>query len=75
MVTIQGTIGAVMETWPLQLTVVAGAERHSVTLSEATVIRRAGRPADPSALAPGLRVTVRGPAQPGGVLAEEIVVD
>lgn len=65
MVTVEGTITAVMESWPLQLTVSTGTGRYLVSLTPGTAIRRGGRPADARSLRPGFRVVLSGerPAQ------------
>lgn len=60
MITIEGVITSVMETWPLQLTVTSGAKRYTVSLSDKTVIRKSGRSAEASALVPNVRVTILG---------------
>ena len=60
MITIDGVITGVMETWPLQLTVTSGSKRYTVSLSDKTVIRKAGRSAEASALVPDVRVTIHG---------------
>ena len=60
-VTVQGTIVAVRETWPLQLVVQASDEGpYDVALSEQTAIGETGEPGDPGSLRPGMVVRVTG---------------
>jgi len=80
MITIDGVITSVMETWPLQLTVTAGSKRYLVSLTDKTAIRKAGRSAEASALVPNVRVTILGhrsasaPAGGDTLIAEAITL-
>ena len=57
----KGVIAAVMETWPLQLTLRDADGEHQVMLSETAVVQRAdGSPGDMKLLRPGEYVRVEG---------------
>lgn len=76
MTVIEGTITAIMETWPLQLTVAAGGVNHAVTLTATTRIARCGSPVDPGALRQGQSVRIAGDSRPEGtMMARSIDVD
>jgi hypothetical protein len=57
---IEGTIRSVMESWPLQLVVDTETGRWQVALRDDTAITRYGEPADAHQIAPGVRVRVEG---------------
>jgi hypothetical protein len=59
-VVIEGTIVDVMETWPLQLSVVTGEGLYQIALAEATAVTSEGRPAEETQLLPGRPVRVEG---------------
>ena len=65
---IEGTIMAVMETWPLQLVVDANGRRYDLRLTEQTTVVRRGRTVGQRGLRPGLRIRFTGEkgAAPGG---------
>ena len=57
----EGVIAAVMETWPLQLTLKSDDGQHQVMLSENLVVRRAdGSTGDIGILRPGEYVRIDG---------------
>ena len=58
--TIEGRLIAVMESWPLQLTVDVGGEKVAVVLSETALVRRGGIAAQVTALLPQSRVRIDG---------------
>lgn len=60
MVTIQGIILDVMETWPLQMIVSTGSQRYLVSLTEDTRIAKAGRTVSADVLRRGMRITISG---------------
>lgn len=75
MVTFEGSITDVMESWPLQLIVAAGSQRHIVTLTDATEVKRDGVIVGPGALRPGQRVSVQAErGSLGGFAASSIVI-
>lgn len=60
MVSIEGTILEVMESWPLQLVVDAEQDRFQVALKEDTQVLEDSERVDPGRFRPGLRVRVEG---------------
>ncbi len=60
LMTIEGTIVEVMESWPLQLSVETRAGRYHVELLDETRITQEGRTASPGSLTPNLRIRVKG---------------
>jgi len=75
MITIEGVITEVMETWPLQLNVRVGQGRVVVSLTESTVIKQGGRPVGAESLRPGLKILVQGQRQkPEGCTADTIII-
>jgi hypothetical protein len=69
----EGRIIAVLETWPLQLTVEGAAGRWSVALSADTVVMDGTRPVEPSRLRQGERIAVTGKETgPLAMIAERI---
>lgn len=70
---IDGTIVAVMESWPLQLVVDTPAGRKQVALRADTVVTRGDAVADPHAITVGARVHVEGDASsPDGIVAASL---
>lgn len=59
---IEGTITAVMESWPLQLSVKTADGIYDVDLTEETAITRSGQPLEPGQLSPELNVVITGTA-------------
>jgi hypothetical protein len=57
---IEGTIRSVMESWPLQLVVETATGRWQVALRDDTTIARNGEPADAHQIVPGVRVRIEG---------------
>lgn len=75
MVTFEGRISEVMESWPLQLIVTVGTQWHMVTLTDATEVKRDGIVVGPGALRPGQVVAVQAERRPpGGVAAVTITI-
>jgi hypothetical protein len=75
MVTLEGRITGVMETWPLQLIVAAGSQQHTVALSDTTEVKRNGVVVGPGALRPGQLIAVQGRREPpAGFVASAIVI-
>jgi len=75
MITIEGRVAAVMETWPLQLSVVSGSSTYAVTLTDRTQVQRRGISCDPGTLRPGQRVDIQGHRQSvGGLVADSISI-
>jgi hypothetical protein len=71
--TIEGEIVAVMESWPLQLTVETPTGRVQVGLQAGTVVTQGGQPSDPGGLRPGLRVRIAGERSGPGALSARSV--
>jgi hypothetical protein len=57
---IEGEVVAVMESWPLQLTVQTMQGTYHVALLDETQITQRAELAEPSALRPGARVRIEG---------------
>ena len=71
--TIEGTITAVLESWPLELVVETATGFWHVALRSDTVITANGQPADPHRVGPGMRVTIEGiAAGPDAISASAI---
>jgi hypothetical protein len=73
MVTIEGRITEVMESWPLQLIVAVGSQRNMVTLTDATEVKRNGVVVGPGALRPGQLIAVQADREPPGGLAASTI--
>lgn len=75
--TLSGQILAIMETWPLQLSIDAdGQGPRSISLAEDCVVMRDGRAVDPGNLRVGDCVGISGrPAAAGGLTALRIDID
>jgi hypothetical protein len=76
MVTLEGEITQVMESWPLQLVVETAEAQYDVALELDTRISKNGEPAAPSDLSPGLKVRISGPTtnQNYGLIAKTIEI-
>lgn len=75
---IDGCITEVMESYPLQLTVIQGASPYHVELSENTVlVTKNGKKLSSGSLRPGLRllITTNSEDQSSAVVAAKIVVE
>ena len=73
MITIEGTVTEVMETWPLQLNVASGIRTYAVTLTEGTQVRRRGIACDPGTLRPGQQVDIQGHSQSAWALVADLI--
>ncbi len=77
MAKLRGTVASIMESWPLQLVLTdeAGYE-HTVGLTEAAVVRRAGLPVDPGELTEGqwIEVVIGERHGAGGFVTDDLVV-
>ena len=72
---IEGTIVSVMESWPLQLVVENESGRWQVALRDDTAITVRGSPADPGQIRPGARVRIEGPGSgPNAILAASLEI-
>jgi hypothetical protein len=76
MVTITGEITEIMESWPLQLVVVAQSQTYDVALAAETDIRQGEERVSANQLSPGQRVRITGAiASPGqGLVAQTIEI-
>jgi len=61
---IQGTLVAVLESWPLQLLVDIGMQRYNIALSSTTQILRQGKIIPASQLHPGIEILIQGHGSP-----------
>ena len=73
MITIEGKVTDVMETWPLQLSVASSIRNYAVTLTERTQVRRRGIACDPGTLQPGQQVDIQGHSQSAGALVADLI--
>jgi hypothetical protein len=72
---IEGEVVAVMESWPLQLTVQTGEDTYHVALLDETHITRRAERAEPSTLLPGALVRIEGQRSAANALvAKEIEI-
>ena len=61
---IQGTLVAVLESWPLQLLVDIGMQRYNIALSPTTQVLRQGKIIPVSQLHPGIGILIQGHGSP-----------
>lgn len=71
---IEGDIVAVMETWPLQVSIDTAEGRRELSLHSETRVDSGGDPADPSLLAPGQRVRIEALPTASGLRVESVSV-
>ena len=74
MAALRCTIVEVMETWPLQLQCEGPGGRLHVGLLDATAVERAGSPAGPGSLRPGMQVVIDGELSGQAMIARRIEI-
>lgn len=70
---IEGKIVSMMETWPLQLTVMTSTAKYHVSLLPETIVKQADQPLDVSALRTNLTVQISGYSTEDQAVTAELI--